>query len=152
LKLSLQHNSNLWYSLEENVFRFFFRTKYERNGEMIYPITWWLLLCSSFSYGWRTTEWTECRVDPLLSQQDKRRGNQTALCGGGIQTREVYCVQTNENLLSHLNTRKDKEGTLLSCKLVSYGKWACDCAEWMDTGPLGQKALFNSLYGWYPWW
>ncbi|XP_061442295.1 thrombospondin type-1 domain-containing protein 7A isoform X3 [Rhineura floridana] len=61
------------------------------------------------TYGWRTTEWTECRIDPLLSQQDKRRGNQTALCGGGIQTREVYCVQANENLLSYLNTLKEKE-------------------------------------------
>ncbi|ELV13783.1 Thrombospondin type-1 domain-containing protein 7A [Tupaia chinensis] len=62
-------------------------------------------------YGWRTTEWTECRVDPLLSQQDKRRGNQTALCGGGVQTREVYCVQVNENLLSHVNAQKDKEAS-----------------------------------------
>ncbi|KAL8165233.1 UNVERIFIED_CONTAM: Thrombospondin type-1 domain-containing protein 7A [Gekko kuhli] len=61
------------------------------------------------TYAWRTTEWTECRIDPLLSQQDKRRGNQTALCGGGIQTREVYCVQANENLLSYLNTLKEKE-------------------------------------------
>lgn len=71
-------------------------------------------------YGWRTTEWTECRVDPLLSQQDKRRGNQTALCGGGIQTREVYCVQANENLLSYLNTLKDKEGKFdaIAIKLV----------------------------------
>uniref|UniRef100_A0A6I8REG7 Thrombospondin type 1 domain-containing 7A n=1 Tax=Xenopus tropicalis TaxID=8364 RepID=A0A6I8REG7_XENTR len=60
-------------------------------------------------YTWRATEWTECRVDPLLSQQDKRRGNQTALCGGGIQTREIYCVQANENLLSYLNNVKDKE-------------------------------------------
>ncbi|XP_069852689.1 thrombospondin type-1 domain-containing protein 7A isoform X3 [Dipodomys merriami] len=65
-------------------------------------------LCAT--YGWRATEWTDCRVDPLLSQQDRRRGNQTALCGGGVQTREVYCVQTNENLLSHLRTHKDKEG------------------------------------------
>lgn len=32
-------------------------------------------------------------MDVLLSQQDRRRGNQTSLCGGGIQTREVYCVQ-----------------------------------------------------------
>uniref|UniRef100_A0A670Z7D0 Thrombospondin type-1 domain-containing protein 7A n=1 Tax=Pseudonaja textilis TaxID=8673 RepID=A0A670Z7D0_PSETE len=46
------------------------------------------------TYGWRTTEWTECRIDPLLSQQDKRRGNQTSLCGGGLQTREMYCVQS----------------------------------------------------------
>ncbi|XP_067860093.1 thrombospondin type-1 domain-containing protein 7A-like isoform X1 [Heptranchias perlo] len=62
-------------------------------------------------YSWRTTEWSECRVDPLLSQQDRRRGNQTALCGGGIQTREFYCVQANENLLSYLNTLKEKEAS-----------------------------------------
>ncbi|KAJ8794671.1 hypothetical protein J1605_002980 [Eschrichtius robustus] len=72
-------------------------------------------------YGWRTTEWTECRVDPLLSQQDKRRGNQTALCGGGVQTREVYCVQANEDLLSHLNTHKDKEGKLFSFPVLNCG-------------------------------
>uniref|UniRef100_A0A8C9T5G6 Thrombospondin type-1 domain-containing protein 7A n=1 Tax=Scleropages formosus TaxID=113540 RepID=A0A8C9T5G6_SCLFO len=46
-------------------------------------------------YTWKTTEWTECRVDTLLSQQDRRRGNQTGLCGGGVQSREVFCVQTN---------------------------------------------------------
>ncbi|XP_041102190.1 thrombospondin type-1 domain-containing protein 7A-like isoform X2 [Polyodon spathula] len=61
------------------------------------------------SYAWRTTEWSECRVDTLLSQQDRRRGNQTGLCGGGLQTREVYCVQGNEDLLSYLNTLKEKE-------------------------------------------
>lgn len=72
-------------------------------------------------YGWRTTEWTECRVDPLLSQQDKRRGNQTALCGGGVQTREVYCVQANENLLSYLNTLKDKEGKFDSTAIKLVG-------------------------------
>uniref|UniRef100_A0A8C7G0H7 Thrombospondin type-1 domain-containing protein 7A n=1 Tax=Oncorhynchus kisutch TaxID=8019 RepID=A0A8C7G0H7_ONCKI len=44
-------------------------------------------------YNWKTTEWTECRVDMLLSQQDRRRGNLTGLCGGGVQNREVYCVQ-----------------------------------------------------------
>lgn len=48
-------------------------------------------------YGWRSTEWSECRVDVLLSQQDRRRGNQTSLCGGGIQTREVYCVQISSD-------------------------------------------------------
>lgn len=48
-------------------------------------------------YSWRSTEWSECRVDVLLSQQDRRRGNQTSLCGGGIQTREVYCVQTSSD-------------------------------------------------------
>ncbi|KAK6491401.1 thrombospondin type-1 domain-containing protein 7A-like [Huso huso] len=63
------------------------------------------------SYAWRTTEWSECRVDTLLSQQDRRRGNQTGLCGGGVQTREVYCVQGNEELLSYLNTLQEKEAS-----------------------------------------
>lgn len=36
-------------------------------------------------------------MDVLLSQQDRRRGNQTSLCGGGIQTREVYCVQISSD-------------------------------------------------------
>uniref|UniRef100_A0A3B5LNX1 Thrombospondin type-1 domain-containing protein 7A n=1 Tax=Xiphophorus couchianus TaxID=32473 RepID=A0A3B5LNX1_9TELE len=47
------------------------------------------------SYTWRTTEWSDCRVDVLLSQQDRRRTNMTGLCGGGLQTREVFCVQAN---------------------------------------------------------
>uniref|UniRef100_A0A674P765 Thrombospondin, type I, domain containing 7Aa n=1 Tax=Takifugu rubripes TaxID=31033 RepID=A0A674P765_TAKRU len=51
-------------------------------------------------YSWRSTEWSECRVDMLLSQQDRRRGNQTSLCGGGIQTREVYCVQISSDPVS----------------------------------------------------
>ncbi|XP_038626243.1 thrombospondin type-1 domain-containing protein 7A [Tachyglossus aculeatus] len=63
------------------------------------------------TYGWQTSEWSECRVGPLLSQQDKRRGNVTALCGGGIQTRQVFCVQANQNLLSYLSTLKDKEAS-----------------------------------------
>uniref|UniRef100_A0A9L0IGF4 Thrombospondin type-1 domain-containing protein 7A n=1 Tax=Equus asinus TaxID=9793 RepID=A0A9L0IGF4_EQUAS len=71
------------------------------------------------TYGWRTTEWTECRVDPLLSQQDKRRGNQTALCGGGVQTREVYCVQAEDNLLSRLNSQKDREGFKLRKRRIT---------------------------------
>ncbi|KAG9283723.1 thrombospondin type-1 domain-containing protein 7A-like [Astyanax mexicanus] len=60
------------------------------------------------TYTWRTTEWGECRVDALLSQQDRRRGNQTGLCGGGLQTREVYCVQSNAELLSYLSVNQAK--------------------------------------------
>uniref|UniRef100_A0A4W3HRX9 Thrombospondin type-1 domain-containing protein 7A n=1 Tax=Callorhinchus milii TaxID=7868 RepID=A0A4W3HRX9_CALMI len=44
-------------------------------------------------FAWKTAEWNECQVTPLLSQQNFQRRNQSALCGGGIQTREVYCVQ-----------------------------------------------------------
>ncbi|XP_026204991.1 thrombospondin type-1 domain-containing protein 7A isoform X2 [Anabas testudineus] len=60
-------------------------------------------------YSWKTTEWTECRVDVLLSQQDRRRGNQTGLCGGGIQTREVYCVQTSTDTPLNLSSIRPKE-------------------------------------------
>uniref|UniRef100_A0A671WB93 Thrombospondin type-1 domain-containing protein 7A n=1 Tax=Sparus aurata TaxID=8175 RepID=A0A671WB93_SPAAU len=60
-------------------------------------------------YSWKTTEWTECRVDVLLSQQDRRRGNQTGLCGGGIQTREVYCVQSSADTPPNLSSLMSKE-------------------------------------------
>uniref|UniRef100_A0A8C6SEP0 Thrombospondin type-1 domain-containing protein 7A n=1 Tax=Neogobius melanostomus TaxID=47308 RepID=A0A8C6SEP0_9GOBI len=53
-------------------------------------------------YSWKATEWSECRVDVLLSQQDRRRGNQTGLCGGGVQSREVYCVQSATGSLKAL--------------------------------------------------
>ncbi|XP_052002644.1 thrombospondin type-1 domain-containing protein 7A-like [Xyrauchen texanus] len=63
--------------------------------------------CST--YAWRSTEWSECRVDALLSQQDRRRGNQTGLCGGGVQNRKVYCVQASAELLNYINNNKDKQ-------------------------------------------
>uniref|UniRef100_A0A3B4C5M3 Thrombospondin type-1 domain-containing protein 7A n=1 Tax=Pygocentrus nattereri TaxID=42514 RepID=A0A3B4C5M3_PYGNA len=62
-------------------------------------------------YTWKTTEWSECRVDTLLSQQDRRRGNQTGLCGGGIQSREVYCVQASSDPPSNLSSLKSKEAS-----------------------------------------
>lgn len=59
-------------------------------------------------------------MDVLLSQQDRRRGNQTSLCGGGIQTREVYCVQIS----SDPGSLRAKEGNfatiLLQDKCVIY--------------------------------
>lgn len=61
------------------------------------------------SYTWRTTEWSDCRVDLLLSQQDRRRTNLTGLCGGGLQTREIYCVQANAELLKYLNDLREKD-------------------------------------------
>ncbi|XP_043995053.1 thrombospondin type-1 domain-containing protein 7A isoform X3 [Gambusia affinis] len=61
-------------------------------------------------YTWKTTEWTECRVDMLLSQQDRRRGNLTGLCGGGIQTREVYCVQASAVAPPNLSSLRSREG------------------------------------------
>ncbi|XP_061918683.1 thrombospondin, type I, domain containing 7Ab [Entelurus aequoreus] len=66
-----------------------------------------LMPCAA--YTWRTTEWAECRVDLLLSQQDRRRGNLTGLCGGGLQTREVYCVQANAELLKYMEDVREKD-------------------------------------------
>ncbi|XP_061738576.1 thrombospondin type-1 domain-containing protein 7A-like [Nerophis ophidion] len=60
-------------------------------------------------HSWKTSEWSECRVDMLLSQQDRRRGNQTSLCGGGVQTREVYCVQDGAERTSNLSSLRTKE-------------------------------------------
>ncbi|XP_076880732.1 thrombospondin type-1 domain-containing protein 7B [Brachyhypopomus gauderio] len=48
-------------------------------------------------YDWKVTSWGPCQVRPLLSQQDHRHGNSSILCGGGIQTRDAYCVRTTGN-------------------------------------------------------
>uniref|UniRef100_A0A8C9SRK1 Thrombospondin type-1 domain-containing protein 7A n=1 Tax=Scleropages formosus TaxID=113540 RepID=A0A8C9SRK1_SCLFO len=48
------------------------------------------------TYIWKTTDWGDCQVAPLLSQQDQRHSNLSVLCGGGIQTRETYCVQVSD--------------------------------------------------------
>lgn len=77
---------------------------------------------ADFSSAWRSTEWSECRVDALLSQQDRRRGNQTGLCGGGVQSREVYCVQANAELLSYIYNNKDKQATGI-CSAYSSQKY-----------------------------
>ncbi|KAF3692339.1 Thrombospondin type-1 domain-containing protein 7A Precursor [Channa argus] len=73
------------------------------------------------TYTWRTTEWSDCRVDLLLSQQDRRRSNLTGLCGGGLQTREVYCVQANAELLKYLNDLREKEKDA-QCQWPLYSK------------------------------
>ncbi|POI36229.1 hypothetical protein CIB84_000018 [Bambusicola thoracicus] len=46
--------------------------------------------CPRFS--WRTSEWKACQVS-LFDQQSPQHHKHAVLCGGGIQTREVYCVQ-----------------------------------------------------------
>lgn len=63
------------------------------------------------SFTWRVTEWGECRVDVLLSQQDRRRSNQTGLCGGGMQTREVYCILESFRTFSYPIDGRNGPGT-----------------------------------------
>ncbi|XP_045874178.1 thrombospondin type-1 domain-containing protein 7B [Meles meles] len=45
-------------------------------------------------YAWRTSEWKECQVSLLLKQQDPHWHVTGPVCGGGIQTRDVYCAQS----------------------------------------------------------
>ncbi|KAI2660548.1 Thrombospondin type-1 domain-containing protein 7B [Labeo rohita] len=52
-------------------------------------------------YVWKSTDWGDCQVAPLLSQQDRRLNNVSVLCGGGIQTRQLYCVQVPDNSTPH---------------------------------------------------
>uniref|UniRef100_A0AAQ4R7R8 Thrombospondin type-1 domain-containing protein 7A n=1 Tax=Gasterosteus aculeatus aculeatus TaxID=481459 RepID=A0AAQ4R7R8_GASAC len=52
-------------------------------------------------YVWRTTDWDDCRVLPLLSQQDRRLANISILCGTGIQSRKTYCVQVPDPSAPH---------------------------------------------------
>ncbi|XP_061210326.1 thrombospondin type-1 domain-containing protein 7B isoform X2 [Neopsephotus bourkii] len=52
-------------------------------------------------FAWRTSEWKACQVSLLLDQQDPRHHKHVGLCGGGIQTREVYCVQITMELGMH---------------------------------------------------
>ncbi|MEQ2299461.1 hypothetical protein AMECASPLE_015373, partial [Ameca splendens] len=59
------------------------------------------LLSKCPRYTWRTTDWGECRIRPLLSQQDQRRTNISMLCGGGVQTRKTYCVQVSDDSAPH---------------------------------------------------
>lgn len=57
-------------------------------------------------YSWRTSEWKECQVSLLLEQQDPLWHKTGPICGGGIQTREVYCAQSFPATI----TSRTKEG------------------------------------------
>ncbi|NWS68862.1 THS7B protein, partial [Crotophaga sulcirostris] len=52
-------------------------------------------------FAWRTTEWRACQVSLLLDQQDPGRQKRAGLCGGGVQTREVFCVQITTEMGAH---------------------------------------------------
>ncbi|NXN47599.1 THS7B protein, partial [Rhinoptilus africanus] len=52
-------------------------------------------------FAWRTSEWKACQVSLLLDQQDPHHHKHVGLCGGGIQTREVYCVQITIEIGKH---------------------------------------------------
>lgn len=96
------------------------------------------------SYAWRTTEWSECRVDALLGQQDRRRVNQTGLCGGGVQNREVYCIQANAELLNYINNNQDKQGIALQyicqCNVI--------CIDWQQETSGWHRRSWITMINW----
>ncbi|XP_053568516.1 LOW QUALITY PROTEIN: thrombospondin type-1 domain-containing protein 7B [Bombina bombina] len=44
------------------------------------------------SFFWKLSEWKHCQI-PILNDQSDSPRNHVALCGGGIQSREVFCAQ-----------------------------------------------------------
>lgn len=59
------------------------------------------MLPCSVRYVWRSTDWGECHILPLLGQQDQRQVNISRLCGAGVQTRKTYCVQVPDDSAPH---------------------------------------------------
>uniref|UniRef100_A0A8C3TQM7 Thrombospondin type 1 domain containing 7B n=1 Tax=Catharus ustulatus TaxID=91951 RepID=A0A8C3TQM7_CATUS len=56
-------------------------------------------------FAWRTSEWKACQVSLLLDQQDPHHQKQAGLCGGGTQSRVVYCAQ----IIVEPGTQRPKE-------------------------------------------
>ncbi|KAM9305159.1 thrombospondin type-1 domain-containing protein 7B [Gastrophryne carolinensis] len=48
--------------------------------------------CLGFS--WRVSEWMDCQVTLLTNQDNAPTAEEGVQCGGGIQTRKVFCAQT----------------------------------------------------------
>uniref|UniRef100_A0A8D2MIA5 Thrombospondin type-1 domain-containing protein 7A n=1 Tax=Zonotrichia albicollis TaxID=44394 RepID=A0A8D2MIA5_ZONAL len=70
-------------------------------------------------FAWRTSEWKACQVSLLLDQQEPQQQKQAGLCGGGIQTRVVYCAQ----IVVELGTHRPKEGAY-KCSLCAKASLA----------------------------
>ncbi|XP_026503553.1 thrombospondin type-1 domain-containing protein 7B [Terrapene carolina triunguis] len=98
--------------------------------------------CPRFS--WRTSEWKACQVTLLLDGQDPRRHKHTALCGGGIQVREVYCVQS----VIESGTHKLKEVTRPVDKKLCVGP--APSASQLCNVPCSSDCLVFSWSAWGP--
>ncbi|XP_065818358.1 thrombospondin type-1 domain-containing protein 7B [Labrus bergylta] len=94
---------------------------------------------------WKTTDWGECRILPLLSQWDRRLGNISILCGGGIQSRRTYCVQVSDESAAHnrkevsrpvnarLCTGEDPPPAVQNCSIPC--QHLCLLSQWSPWGP-----------------
>uniref|UniRef100_A0A8C1ZUP2 Thrombospondin type-1 domain-containing protein 7A n=1 Tax=Cyprinus carpio TaxID=7962 RepID=A0A8C1ZUP2_CYPCA len=95
-----------------------------------------LCLCR---YNWRTTEWSDCRVDVLLSQQDRRRSNHCPETPPPQVWSLQYCVQAPTETSSNLTLRPVNSDLCLGvspnttqlchipcpveCEVSSWGAW-----------------------------
>ncbi|XP_035379499.1 thrombospondin type-1 domain-containing protein 7B isoform X3 [Electrophorus electricus] len=95
-------------------------------------------------YVWRSTDWGECHVAPLLSQQDRRLRNTSGLCGGGIQTRDTYCVQVLASAASHHSRAVSRPVSAHLCDgVIPLAVRSCSL-------PCPQPCLLSSWSSWGP--
>ncbi|KAM8857281.1 thrombospondin type-1 domain-containing protein 7B isoform 1-T2 [Synchiropus picturatus] len=120
-------------------------------------------------YEWRTTDWEDCHIAPLLTRKHRMVANISALCGGGIQTRKTYCVQIPHYSTPHhrkevsrpVHTRKcaSEEPPVAvkqcsipcqqHCRLTQWSPWgACESDSCKE--PLGRKG-FTHRRRWALW-
>ncbi|XP_047666453.1 thrombospondin type-1 domain-containing protein 7B isoform X2 [Tachysurus fulvidraco] len=92
-------------------------------------------------YDWKLTNWGPCQVRPLISQHDHRHGNSSFLCGGGIQTREAYCVRIFANTTkSHMSRPVEQNlcynappSMIQFCSIPCFKP--CHLSDWSPWGP-----------------
>ncbi|XP_077993776.1 thrombospondin type-1 domain-containing protein 7A-like [Glandiceps talaboti] len=102
-----------------------------------------IVLCPR--YKWHVSAWEECQSDYLISKQDKKQLNiNDTLCGGGLQSREVFCVQENDTNYRPVDT------WLCSPPQPSYMKECdvpcpqdCILSEWSEWGMCSVKNCFE---------
>ncbi|KAF4086545.1 hypothetical protein AMELA_G00084780 [Ameiurus melas] len=118
-------------------------------------------------YQWRSTDWSECRVAPLLSHQEKKAVNISALCGGGVQSRETYCVQVQdettprhrrdvsrpvsvslcEDTLVPSSVRSCSLSCARSCQLSSWTSWGSCLPDDCNQGKRGYRERRRRVMG-----
>ncbi|XP_046701231.1 thrombospondin type-1 domain-containing protein 7B isoform X2 [Silurus meridionalis] len=96
-------------------------------------------------YEWRSTDWSDCRVTPLLSHQEKKAVNISALCGGGVQSRDSYCVQVQDETIPRQRRDVSRPVSVSLCEdtLVPSSVRSCSLAcsqpclltQWSSWGP-----------------